>query len=228
MLAPCFVLTGQPCSLAALSGPDVFEIHLTTVALEAGRLLAYRQACLELRVKAIVIELSPELPVQPMTCLRVTGSYEEALAAAVTLGENLTARGFPTLRLKIEAAPWNAGVPQTDEAAAEPAGRYFEFHARVLLAQGADLPILAGLCAAHGAHLSRNPLKVRDDGQQERFVTLRCAGVGRITTEARTAALVEELTESGWTVASTVLEYCVHDDHLELDGGWGKDSAGAP
>lgn len=207
----------------------MFEIHLTTVPLEAGRLLAYRQACLELRVKAIVIELAPGLPVQPMTCLRVTGHYEEALGAARRLSENLTGLGFPTLRVKIEAAPWNDGVPQTDgEAAAEPAGRYFEFHARVLLAEGAALTVLSGLCTRHGAHLSRNPLKVRDDGQQERFVTLRASGVGRATTEARTAALLRGLMAAGWTADSTVLEYCVHDDHLELDGFWGKGSAGAP
>jgi hypothetical protein len=82
--------------------------------------------------------------------------------------------------------------------------------------------ISRAICRDHGAHLSRNPLKTLDDGQQERFVTLRVKGAGRATTENRAAALVKALEEAGWAVASTVLEYCIHDDHLELDAGWGR------
>jgi len=222
MSVRCLVLTGQPCALSALTGPETFEVHLTTVPLGAEGVLAYRRACLELKVKAIVIELAPGVPVQPMTCMRVTGTVQDAHDAARRVGDQLSARGFPTRRLKIEAAPWNPGVPRTDDdASAEPTGRYFEFHARVLLEEGTDLAVLAGRCADHGAHLSRNPLKVRDDGRQERFVTLRCPGVGLATTESRAAALLHDLAASGWTVASSVLEYCVYDDHLELDAGWG-------
>lgn len=221
MSVPCFLLTGQPCALSALTGPETFEVHLTTVPLDAEGLLAYRRACLELKVKAIVIELAPGLPVQPMTCLRVAGTVQDAHDAAQRVGDQLSARGFPTRRLKIEAAPWNPGVPRTDaDATAEPAGRYFEFHARVLLEGAPDLAPLAELCARHGAHLSRNPLKVRDDGQQERFVTLRCRGVGLTTTKSSAAALLQGLEISGWSVASSVLEYCIYDDYLELDAGW--------
>ncbi|ADV67511.1 hypothetical protein [Deinococcus maricopensis] len=198
-------------------------MHLTTVPLHGGALDAYRAACTALRVKALVIELSPALPVQPMTCLRVTGSFADAMAEAARVRDLLAAQGFPTTRVKVEAAPWNPGVPVTDaQGMAEPPGRYFEYHARLTLPDGADLSGLREACAQHRAHVSRNPLKVREDGLQERFVTLRAYGVGREAVEARAAELEGALRRAGWTVASTVLEYCVHDDHLALDGGWGQ------
>ena len=217
----CFTLTGERCAASLRVGGDTFEIHVTTTPLAPTRLGEYRAACRELGVKAIVIELGPGLPTQPMTCLRVPGSFEEALEEARRLSRKLAERGFSTERIKIEAAPWNLGVPVTDaDAANEPPGRYFEHHARLLLTPEADRSALLALCAQEGAHLSRNPFKTREDGAGEWFVTLRLSGVGREHAEARAAGLGERLSARGWPPLSTLLEYCVHDDRRELDAGW--------
>lgn len=221
MDATCFTLTGQRCAVPFGASGDTFEVHVTTAPLAPTRLEGYRAACRGLGVKAIVIELGPDLPTQPMTCLRVSGSLGAALDGAQLLSARLTERGFSTERVKIEAAPWNAGVPVTDEEAAhEPPGRYFEHHARLLLAPGADRAALVALCAHEGAHLSRNPFKTREDGAAEWFVTLRVGGVGRERAEARAAQLGERLTAAGWPPLSSILEYCVYDDRRELDAGW--------
>lgn len=221
MSSSCFVHLGQRCALVTPAAGDLFELHVTTVPLGPERLAAYRAACRALGVKALVIELAPGVPVQPMTCARVGGTLESALDAARALAATLKTQGFPSERIKIEAAPWNSRVPVTHEdAAQEPAGRYFEFHARLILQTGADLEELARQCAAWGAHLSRNPLKTRTDGHQERFVTLRSAGVGRTQAQERAANLVGNLERAGWVVEDTVLEYCLYDDHRALDATW--------
>ncbi|UQN10669.1 hypothetical protein [Deinococcus sp. QL22] len=221
MSVSCFVTLGQRCAVSLRLEGDAFEVHVTTAAMDANRLQAYRAACRELGVKALVIELAPGVPVQPMTCLRVWGTPETALQAARDLGAALETQGFPTQRIKIEAAPWNAGVPvSAEDAAHEPAGRYFEFHARLVIAADANLGILELLCAAQGAHLSRNPLKTRLDGQQERFVTLRVGGMGRTEAEGQAAVLTRYLEQAGWTVEDTVMEYCLYDDHRALDAAW--------
>lgn len=221
MSASCFVTLGQRCAVPLRLEGNAFEVHVTTAPLESGRLQAYRAACRELGVKALVIELAPGVPVQPMTCLRVLGTPETALQAAQHLGAALETQGFPTWRIKIEAAPWNVGVPvSAEDAAHEPAGRYFEYHARLVIRADADLSELARLCELQGAHLSRNPLKTRLDGQQERFVTLRVAGTGRTEAEGRATVLTRHLEGAGWTVEDTVMEYCLYDDHRALDAAW--------
>jgi hypothetical protein len=221
MFVSCFVTLGQRCTAPVRLEGDAFEVHVTTVPLEPDRLQAYRAACWELGVKALVIELAPGVPVQPMTCLRVRGTPETALQAARDLGAALEAQGFPTQRIKIEAAPWNVGVPvSAEDAAHEPAGRYFEFHARLVTCADADLSELARLCEIQGAHLSRNPLKTRPDGQQERFVTLRVGATGRTEAEGQAAVLTRHLEQGGWMVEDTVMEYCLYDDHRALDAAW--------
>lgn len=43
-------------------------------------------------------------------------------------------------RVKIESAPWSAGVPQTDEEAQrQPTDRYFEHHLKLVLPDAAPL-----------------------------------------------------------------------------------------
>lgn len=221
MSVSCFVTLGQRCAVPLRLEGDAFEVHVTTAPLRSDRLGTYRAACRELGVKALVIELAPDVPVQSMTCLRVLGSIESALQAARELGAALETQGFPTQRIKIEAAPWNSGVPVTaQDAAHEPAGRYFEFHARLIIPTDADLSGLARLCQIQGAHLSRNPLKTRLDRQQERFITLRVAETGRREAEGKAAVLTRHLEQAGWTIEDTIMEYCLYDDHRALDAAW--------
>ncbi|MEU6024854.1 hypothetical protein [Micromonospora sp. NPDC047134] len=57
----------------------------------------------------------------------------------------LRAAGVHPCRSKIEAAPWCVGVPQSDEqATAEPSGRYFEHHVKLLLPSTAVADLAAG------------------------------------------------------------------------------------
>ncbi|MEU5884455.1 hypothetical protein [Spirillospora sp. NPDC047279] len=195
-----------------------FETHLTVAARDLAALESWA-APRGLKVVHIVLERG-RTPSQPMLTLRTTGTLTEARERAADTAAGLRAAGCAVTRTKIEAAPWNEGVPRTDDEEQAP-GRYFEHHVKLLLgADAGGLPALAGLVVRHEAHLSRNARRVRADGLQERFVTQRCRAVGSLTAGRRLDALTAVLRAAGHEIASVEREYVVADDAESLDDGW--------
>jgi hypothetical protein len=218
------LLNPTPCLLQRQSNSagDVFELHITVAVMAGAELARFKQLCLSERLKAIVIELAPDQPIQPMTCSRFAGTLAGALAETLRLEQVLTAGGFPVTRRKIEAAPWNSQVPAT--APADPR-HYFEHHGKIWLPgklEPTKLDDLAALCQNHRAHLSLNALKTQADDSQTRFVTLRAYGVGRADADAAFAALCADLTQAGFVLLAQIAEFCVFDSNLALDGAWGQ------
>jgi hypothetical protein len=208
------------CSLNNLPATlDVFELHITvssTVDLEAFKYFCYMAG-----IKALVIDLGADLPVQPMTCSRILGSFSKAMLESTRLRDVIEQAGFEVTRVKLEAAPWNAGVPTSDaEAKLSPSGNYFEHHTKLKLLKTANLKLLEMLCETNNAHLSRNAFKVYEDGTQERLITQRHYGLGFSSASIRFTAFLEVLKSYGFNVQKTVSEYCVYDSNLELDAGW--------
>ncbi|MFH8365943.1 hypothetical protein [Streptomyces sp. NPDC018031] len=169
-------------------------------------------------------------PAQPMLTLRASGPLAVAGAAADDAAAGLRAAGFPVLRTKIEAAPWAAGVPGTDEAAyALGPDYYFEHHVKLLLAAGSGPDAVpTALADRHRAHLSRNARRIRPDGRAERFVTQRCRLVGDGTARARLDLLTAELRALGLEIASVEREFVVYDSAASLDAGWIREEGAAP
>jgi hypothetical protein len=162
-----------------------------------------------------------ESPSQPMVTRQGSGVLSGELRAATALRTRLADDGFVVTRVKVEAAPWNQGVPPSDAAAlGQPADRHFEHHAKLVLRTGADLTALAALAQRHGAHVSRNALRLWPDRRQERFVTQRCYRAGRASAQAALDALLGELTAGGYEIADVEQEYVVYDSNLALDAGW--------
>ncbi|WP_422741149.1 nucleotidyl transferase AbiEii/AbiGii toxin family protein [Micromonospora sp. WMMD754] len=197
-----------------------FEVHLTAYEGDAGRLADFAEHH-GLKYTHVLLDRG-RVASQPMLTLVGSGSLHQQRDAAERWRTRLRAAGLYTARTKIEAAPWSAGVPVTDEQAlAQPAERYFEHHVKLLLPAG--VPTLVAVTAVaeqHGARLSRNARRARDDGRQERFVTQRCHRIGRDRARARLDALVAALRGSGWEVLAVEQEYVVFDDRTELDAGW--------
>jgi hypothetical protein len=199
-----------------------FETHVTVridtpAGVDALRAFAERHG---LSFHHIVLDRG-EYPSQPMVGRRGRGGLTDELAAADELSGLLSDAGFAVSRVKIEAAPGNRDVPQSDtEAAARHAGRYFEHHVKLALDPGADTPALAKLAQGHAAHLSRNARRVRDDGRQERFVTQRCYCVGRPAALRRLEALRAALAAGGYAILSVEEEFVVYDSAPAVDAGW--------
>ncbi|QLQ40446.1 nucleotidyl transferase AbiEii/AbiGii toxin family protein [Micromonospora robiginosa] len=198
-----------------------FEIHLTAYAHQAEELAAFAARH---GVKFVHIVLDRGMyATQPMLTLAGRGTLTEQQAVAQHWLRELGTAGIHACRTKIEAAPWCVGVPQSDEqAAAEPNGRYFEHHVKLLLAGTtvADLVALSDLVAPHGARLSRNARRERQDGTQERFVNQRCHRVGLATARQRLDALVDTLRTAGYDTTAVEQEYVVSDSDPRVDQGW--------
>ncbi|HEV2638823.1 MAG TPA: hypothetical protein VGX23_26990 [Actinocrinis sp.] len=217
---------------AAQTGPGApgrgfegeFETHVTVGcdAAEPSRLEALAAWAADSGVKLTHIMLGRgRVRSQPMLTLLGTGTLADQRDAAAATLLGLTEAGLRPTRVKVEAAPGNAGVPHTDEHALR-LGRefYFEHHIKLSLTPDTDLESLAGLVIPHGAHLSWNARRQRAEGADERFVTQRCHGVGLPEAGSRLEILRTELRAHGYQILSTVQEFVVFDSDESLDAGW--------
>ena len=158
---------------------------------------------------------------QPMLTRHGRGRLADELARTETLAAALRSAGFVVARVKIEASPFAMGVPRSDEEAAGASDdQYFEHHVKLLLTPGADVRPLTVLAERHGAHLSRNALRTRVDGREERFVTQRCRRVARPAARRAFEALLAALSADGYEVTEAEEEFVVYDSDLSMDAGW--------
>ncbi|MGW0935923.1 hypothetical protein [Streptomyces sp. NPDC002666] len=105
-------------------------------------------------------------PDQPMLTEQGRGSLTGRRAAAGLRVAALRAAGFSVVRVKIEAAPWNADVPRTPaEAAALPLVCHFEHHVKLLLRGEPQLALARHVAERHDAHLSRNARRTAGPGR---------------------------------------------------------------
>ncbi len=198
-----------------------FEIHLTVPFL-ADKLATFAD---RRGVKFTHIQLDRGIrPSQPMITVSGRGTLAEQRELARQWVREFMGNVVYPHRVKIEAAPWNAGVPHSDEDARhEPAERYFEHHLKLMLpdATAARLISLTRLVVPHGARLSRNARRKRADGTgEERFVTQRCYRAGRATASERLDALTAALRANGHEILEIEQEYVVYDSATHLDSGW--------
>ncbi|MEV0492012.1 hypothetical protein [Streptomyces atratus] len=210
-------------------GPEFageFETHLTVCldtaagAMDASARLEHWAGRIGLKLTRIVLDRG-SMPDQPMLTETGRGTLTERRAAAVLRSAELRAAGFPVIRVKIEAAPWNADIPQTaDEAAALSRVCHFEHHIKLLLPGEPKVATARAVAERHSAHLSRNARRATREGRHERFVTQRCRAVGRPEARARLKALLGALATAGLEVAEVEEEFVVHDDHPAADAGW--------
>ncbi len=158
------------------------------------------------------IELSQGAsPRQTMITTWLPGDLDDARARARAIGARLGPLGISVTRTKIE-------VEDTPEAALVPA-LYVEHHVKVRT-RPEQLTALSPLCTAHGAHLSRNPLRAGEDGAEERFLTQRFPAHAPLAAATGLGALLRALRVGTVPVLRVTRERVLHDDNLSLDAGW--------
>jgi hypothetical protein len=158
---------------------------------------------------------------QIMLTFTGAGTLPEQHSAAVVAVHDVNAAGFRCTRVKIEAAPGNADVPQDSDGAGDLGSEfYFEHHIKLALDPGVELEPLLALVIPHTAHVSWNARRRTANGVAERFVTQRCHGVGRPEATSRLADLSAVLRDHSYQIVSTVQEFVVFDSDATLDAGW--------
>jgi hypothetical protein len=200
-----------------------FETHLTVVPSraddgdEAIRQWAKRNG---MKYTRITLERG-STPDQPMLTYRGQGVLTTQRSEARAWVERLRDTGVMVARVKIEASPWNADVPQTaEEAAALPSDCYFEHHVKLVLAGESQVAAVREIGERHTAHVSWNARRTLDERRHERFVTQRCRGVGRPESRRNLDALLAELAGAGYAAVEVEEEFVVHDDNPAVDAGW--------
>ncbi|MEV6965100.1 nucleotidyl transferase AbiEii/AbiGii toxin family protein [Hamadaea sp. NPDC051192] len=199
---------------------NAFEIHLT-VGYDLGRAAAVAQRH-GAKFAHIMLDRGGQQS-QPMITISSTGTLKAQHKLVTRWHRILSKAELYVFRTKVEGAPWNDGVPDTDdEARREPAGRYFEHHVKLLLpdASATRLIELTQLVEPFGARLSRNARRHRDDGRHERFVTQRCFGVGRSGAREQLDALLAALRTRSEEIVEVEAEYVFEDSRLAYDDGW--------
>ncbi|WP_433756369.1 hypothetical protein [Nocardia sp. CA-135398] len=197
-----------------------FEAHMTVRLPSDESRLVELAAARDLRYTRIVLDRGA-VPDQPMLTFTVSGTRADAIRAVEAHARALTGAGFCLARTKIEASPFNEEIPETaEEAAALPAGCYFEHHIKLVLDGAADAMRVRALVEPHAAHVSRNARRSAGHGRHERFVTQRAYGVGLPEAGERLAALLADLAAAGFAAIELEREFVVHDDHPVLDAGW--------
>lgn len=198
-----------------------FEVHTTVdLRLPVNRFVA---DCESLGLKPLVIELPiGAAPVQPMT-----SAYYPSTTLPIVLVESremaadFRRLGHPPIRLKIEAAPGNDDIPDTDVAAARmPSEYYFEHHLKVVVRDDRQLWALREAAMVCDSHVSKNSLRRSSPDKELRFITMRTYAVGRHTAESRADMLEQAVRATDAEVLKRICEYCVYDDNLSLDDGW--------
>ncbi len=199
-----------------------FETHITVNLPNIYGIERLQDWCLDRQLKFLHILLAEGVQVsQPMLTRRGWGDFADELQIATKLATALNRENFPVVRIKIESAPENRGVPQSNsEALTHPADRYFEHHVKLRLESELDLSSLQELVKRHSANLSRNAIRMRLDGFQDRFITQRCMGVGWIDAKKQLQILVAEIESSGYNPIAIESEFVVYDSNLALDSGW--------
>lgn len=201
------------------------ETHLT-VSLKGTESIRELQKLAEihnLKCLHIILERG-DTTSQPMLTWRAQGGLTSQTEKAQNLKEIISAAGFPVIRTKIEAAPWNEDVPQTEsELQKQSDGRYFESHIRILLDLQAKNRRIKEIAERHSAHFSRNAFREPQNGFEERFVTQRNWNVWYSESNRKLNDLLNEIKNSGYTVIDVEEEFVVFDSNLEIDRGWIKE-----
>lgn len=196
-----------------------FETHFTLRIPEAGEVIDWAQKQ-GMKLTHIVLQDGVH-PSQPMITRHSSGHLQNSYMEAQYIAEEMRSMGAEILRIKIEVDADNPAAPATaGDALLWPPTCYFEHHIKLLLPTGQEHTVLSTLANRHGARLSRNVLRHRQDQFEERFLTQRLHHQGHDAAAAALGSLQIELEEKSFTILEIEAEYVVFDSNIDLDAGW--------
>lgn len=191
-----------------------FEIHITVR--EASSLEAFQQACAELQVKPIILDLYGESAAlkDVMTSSVFRGSTKQVVDHTKALAHRLREMGFDVLREKIETVPWHpAAMVKPVHSSA-----YFEAH---FAFKTDDVDDLRRFSKARNIHLSRNTMKKGCDSVMMGTYRVDAS----LTTSNRFQDEVDSICIDSMLTGHSITkkphtEYSLYDTNEQHDGQW--------
>lgn len=210
--------------------PLPFELHVTIRVFCEADIEAFKQTCLMLKVKPIVLDLKPGLK-DVMTSSVVISDNKGAYDELCRIANGLKSAGFVVLREKVETVPWHPGAPKTKADPLKP-NCYFESHVNIVVTEE-QKELLQEWCD-HSmdiqGHLSKNVFKKLNDTEFVQMLTIRSSTItgldcnnaedfivyvnSAINTINSLSFLKEE------AVLKHVVEYAIYDTKVSHDTAW--------
>lgn len=224
-----FAAKAEKWALLQLKEQDVkyplpYEIHLTVMLEGEQTVEGFRNACKELGVKPIVLDLQGKdgntTMVDVMTSSKHFGNNFSAYYTAHTLKRELQDRRYAVVRTKIETVPWHPAAPVANQSM--PPNCYFESHIPVTIAPDMEDDFRSTVKQYNNpyVHVSRNVYKVIP-GSKILMVTMRLNFGNYAEFKAHLDAFVEYLSNI-WTVGKVITEFSIYDTKVSHDATWIK------
>lgn len=128
---------------------DAYEVHITVAPLQPFRVPHFRETCVSIGVKPLVIALDKLVQSQPMTCSVVTGPMAHVIAHVEHICDKLIHAGFQIVRRKVEASPRNRKLAQNASRLDESIV-YLESHLKFLIRSDEEHLQLSDECRNQG------------------------------------------------------------------------------
>lgn len=213
--------------------PLPFELHVT-VKIQDNQIEAFKEACLLLKVKPIVLDLKQGLQDVMTSSVIMTdnrGAYDELCR----ISDGLETQGFNVVRDKVETVPWHPGAPKTKMDTMK-RNCYFESHINIAVTEEQRQLLLtwAEQSSDIQGHFSRNVFKKLNDTEFVQMLTIRSstvvgypcnnvedftAYVNYVIEHINTLAFLKEN-----AVLKHVIEYAIFDTNVTHDTSWVTDT----
>lgn len=206
--------------------PVPYELHLT-VKIEAGHSLEFfKDACQQIGVKPLLLDLQNTQGVNVMddvmTSSKHFGTNRTAYEQLQRISIALQQFGFNVVREKVETVPWHPAAPVT-RGQEMPKNCYFEAHIGVVLddiSNESGKRKLESIVQHHTAHLSKSVFKKTTEGKQVVMITLRSYDDYFAIFNQKLIELVQTLTKTEYTHEKPIVEFAVFDTNVSHDSAW--------
>ena len=205
--------------------PLPYEIHVTVDLSSFGSLDSFKAYCINHSLKPIVIELEKNSSIvmnDVMTSSVHYGDNNTAMSKPYSIANNMKREDYNVTRVKIETIPWHPAAPSSeDKVFVMPDDSYFESHIRIVTKKVRKFELEA-IAKNYSAHISRNYFKKINDDEYIIMMTLRSTTDTREGFKERVEELKSIISEYGFLVDKTEIEFAVHDSNVKHDIEWLK------
>jgi NTP pyrophosphatase (non-canonical NTP hydrolase) len=201
-----------------------YEIHITVNTEDGIDIQKYKEDCVEIGVKPIVLALQDQTATKVMddvmTSSKLVGNNGEAFNEMMRISKALSNKGYKVIRNKIEASYWHTKAPFREAGdITMPEGCYFECHFNVECTDK-KLVELTLIAKDTQCHLSQNAFKINADDTFTIMMTYRSYTQMFEDFNEHLDIIKHYLNTSGFPLEKEIIEFSIYDTRITHDAKW--------